>query len=100
MIVVGDPAECYGLEGLQFVDDIMSRRPHRVEGILHERPEVMPWLAEGYRLIAIYDRPEGEQAVVCETVEDVQRLWDDFDVCNLTRLAFHSINNEVGRSEA
>ncbi|MFZ2836369.1 MAG: hypothetical protein WAZ21_03540 [Candidatus Saccharimonadales bacterium] len=85
MIVAGDRSRCYGLENLQ-----------RVKISLSERPIAMPQLPEGHHLFAIYDRLSGEQVVLCETVEDVQQLWDGYNRGGLITLAFHSTNDEVG----
>ena len=89
MIVIGDRSRCYGLENLQ-----------RVEISLSSRPVVMPRLPDGHRLFAIYDRLSGDQVVHCESVEEIQQLWDGYNMGGLITLAFHSTNDEVGRIEA
>jgi hypothetical protein len=89
VIIVGDRNRCYGLENLQ-----------RVNISLSKPATVMPRLPDSHSLVAIYERLSGDQVVVCESVEDVQQLWDSYNMGGLISLSFHSTNDEVGCIEA
>lgn len=86
MNVVGDQSKCYGLDNLERLAQVS----------LLSRPSEMPVLRGGHFVVAIYRRVVEPQVVICETIEDIQELWDAYSVGNLIELEFFSTDNEVG----
>jgi hypothetical protein len=42
------------------------------------RPTEMPRMAPEHKLFAGYDQGFGEKLIYCETLEEMQRLWDAY----------------------
>lgn len=45
---------------------------------LHNRPTLMPHLAAGEKVIGVYDQGLGKKDCYCNSLEDMQRLYDSY----------------------
>lgn len=45
---------------------------------IHGRPSRLPRIAEGHKVICGYDQGLGERLFVCETLGDMQQLYDAY----------------------
>lgn len=66
MIQLGKKSECFGVEKLQKLTDVYGR------------PTKIPFLNGDQKVICGYDQGLGEVLFVCETLEDMQELYDAY----------------------
>jgi hypothetical protein len=53
----------------------LSRKP--IQG-LYGRPTLMPYLAKDEMVIGVYDQGLGKKDALCNSLEDMQRLYDSY----------------------
>jgi hypothetical protein len=75
MLDLGLRKDVTGADALELVDKPGTWHPQMGQG---ERPAQMPRLPEGHQLFAGYDQGFGEHLVLCETLDDVQKVWDGY----------------------
>ncbi len=66
MIELGKKSECFGTERLVPLQKVYGR------------PTQLPYVPEGSKVICGYDQGLGERLFVCESVEDMQQLYDSY----------------------
>lgn len=69
MIELGKKAKLVGTERWKTLK--VGKKP------LHGKPEAFPNLEDGHKVIGVYDHGSGEEAAVCENLEEMQRLYED-----------------------
>jgi hypothetical protein len=82
MIDVGLKKDNPGADALVPVGDPLMQPWRELYGDRQGRPNKMPYLPEGHSLFAGYVQIEsqGERLFLCDTLEDLQHLWDSYAV--------------------
>jgi hypothetical protein len=75
MIELGKKNECFGVDDPGLFQPLTTGERLRM-GV--SRPVALPNLPEGWDLICGYDQGLGERLLVCESLEDAQRLYDAY----------------------
>ncbi len=76
MIELGKRGEIFGEELLRDLDPLESRRCF--SDYSSGRPTAFPRLQEGDSLICGYDQGLGERLIVCESLEEMQQLYEAY----------------------
>ena len=62
------------------------------ERVGHRRPEKVPTLSDGWKLVCGYDQGLGERLFVCENVADAQELYDAYARGGALDIHWYAVN--------
>ena len=77
MLELGKKSDVFGVELLQALE-------------IYSRPTSMPIVPSGHEVVCGYDQGLGERMIVCETLEEMQELYDAYARGGALRIYWYS----------